>query len=43
MTDNDSVGHVLDKRVCEGKQLGVDAGEKLKDLVREVPAMSPSG
>lgn len=34
MTDNDSVGDVLDKRVCEGKQLGVDAGEKLKDLVR---------
>lgn len=43
MTNNDHVGHVLDKRVCEGKQLGVDAGEKLKDLLREAPALSPSG
>lgn len=43
MTDNDSVDRVLDKRVCEGKQIGVDAGEKLKDLFRGAPAMSPSG
>lgn len=33
MTDNDSIDCVLDKRVCEGKQIGVNAGENLKDLL----------
>lgn len=25
---------MLDKRVCEGKQIGLDTGEELKDLLR---------